>query len=236
MIRQHIVFLTGAGISSESGIPTFRGKDGLWNDERKVYLASSERHYTTILFLAFMNDMRQRVFDAAPNVAHTFIADLEKQHQVTVITQNIDDLHERAGSTNVIHLHGELARVCSSDNRHDARYIREMPMNVPIRLGDNAGDGSQFRPHVTLFGEYVSGIQDAEEIVKNADIFVVIGTSLTVHPAAELIRYAHPDVPKFVINPNEVDISYASLGYKYILSTATEGVKTLQEELNHSCC
>ena len=234
MIRQDIVFLTGAGISSESGIPTFRGKDGLWNDERKVYLASSEALYNdTSEFLAFMNDMRQRVFDAAPNAAHAFIADLEKQHQVTVITQNIDDLHERAGSTNVIHLHGELARVCSSDNRHDARYIREMPMNVPIRLGDNAGDGTQLRPHVTLFGEYVSGIQDAAEIVKNADIFVVIGTSLTVHPAAELIRYAHPAIPKFIINPNEVDIPYASLGYKYILSTATEGVKTLQEELNH---
>ena len=232
MIRQDIVFLTGAGISSESGIPTFRGKDGFWNDERKVYLASSEALYNdTSEFLAFMNDMRQRVFDAAPNAAHAFIADLEKQHQVTVITQNIDDLHERAGSTNVIHLHGELARVCSSDNRHDARYIREMPMNVPIRLGDDAGDGSQLRSHVTLFGEYVSGMQDAAEIVKDADIFVVIGTSLTVHPAAELIRYAHPDVPKFIINPNEVDI--ASLGYKYILSTATEGVKTLQEELNH---
>ncbi len=143
MIRQHIVFLTGASISSESGIPTFRGKDGLWNGERKVYLARSEAlHNDTSEFLAFKNDMRQRVFDTAPNVAHTFIADLEKQHQVTVITQSIADLHERTGSTNVIHLHGELARVCSSDNSHDARYIREMSMNVPIRLGDNAGDVS----------------------------------------------------------------------------------------------
>jgi NAD-dependent deacetylase len=234
MIRQHIVFLTGAGISAESGIPTFRGPDGLWNDERNVYLASSEALYNdTSEFIAFINDMRQRVFDATPNAAHAFITDLEKQHQVTVITQNIDDLHERAGSTNVIHLHGELARVCSSDNRHDARYIREMPMNVPIELGDDAGDGSQLRPHVTLFGEYVSGIQDAAEIVKDADIFVVIGTSLTVHPAAELIRYAHPSVPKFIINPNEVDIPYASLGYKYISSTATEGVIILKEELKH---
>ena len=118
--------------------------------------------------------MRQRVFDAAPNAAQAFIADLEKQHQVTVITQYIDDLHERAGSTNVIHLHGELARVCSSDNRHDARYIKEMPMNVPIRLGDDVSDSSQIRPHVTLFGEYVYRIQDAVEIVKDADILAII--------------------------------------------------------------
>ena len=146
MIRQHIVFLTGAGISVESGLSTFRGKDGLWE----------------------------------PNDAHRMIAELEKEHDVTVITQNVDNLHERAGSTHVIHLHGELSKVCSTDNRRTC--VKEYPLATPIMVGDKADDGSQLRPYVVMFGEYIDNM-NATDIVSMADIFVVIGTSLQVYPA-----------------------------------------------------
>ena len=137
MTRQHIVFLTGAGVSAESGLSTFRGKDGMWT-----------------------NGM---------------IAELEKEHEVTVITQNVDNLHERAGSTRVIHLHGELSKVCSMDNR--TTCVKEYPLRTPIRVGDKAEDGSQLRPYIVMFGEYIDSMNVAVDIVSKADIFVVIGTS-----------------------------------------------------------
>lgn len=229
MTRQHIVFLTGAGISAESGLSTFRGKDGLWTYEEFQYLASADCLYQEPeKCLDFYNMRRKRLSEVEPNGAHRLIAELEKEHEVTVITQNVDDLHERAGSTKVIHLHGEITKVCSSENRHDSRFIREYPLTTPIKLGDDAGDGSQLRPYIVMFGEYVKGMDVAEELVRNADIFVVVGTSLAVYPAANLIKYAHKEVPKFVIDPGNMP-KCEELGYKHIKKTASEGIKQLLE-------
>ena len=233
MTRQHIVFLTGAGISAESGLSTFRGKDGLWTKEEFQYFASTDCLYSEPeKCLDFYNMRRKKLSEVEPNEAHRLIAELEKEHEVTVITQNVDNLHERAGSTHVIHLHGEMTKVCSSDNRHDPRYIKEYPLTTPINVGDDAGDGSQLRPYIVMFGEYVKGMDVAEEIVKYADIFVVVGTSLAVYPAASLVNYAHPEVPKYVIDPGEIQ-KCDTLGYKHIQATATEGMKLLVEDFKN---
>ena len=181
MTRQHIVFLTGAGVSAESGLSTFRGKDGMWTNEEWVHLASTDALYNeTQKCLDFYNWRRKKLAEVEPNDAHRMIAELEKEHEVTVITQNVDNLHERAGSTRVIHLHGELSKVCSMD-------------------------GSQLRPYIVMFGEYIDSMNVAVDIVSKADIFVVIGTSLKVYPAAGFINYAHHEVPKFVIDPGEME-------------------------------
>ena len=230
MKNQHIVFLTGAGISVESGLSTFRGKDGMWNNKQWQYYASiSGLDESPKEFLEFYNMRRQKLATAQPNAAHRIIAELEETNQVTVITQNVDDLHERAGSTHVFHLHGELNKVCSSNNRLDPQFIREYPLTVPIKLGDDAGDGSQMRPFVVLFGEYISGMSTAIELVKNADVFVVVGTSLMVYPANDLIRFAHKEVPKFVIDPSDMP-QCTALGYEHIQSTASLGMANLIEK------
>lgn len=226
------MFLTGAGISVESGLSTFRGNDGMWNNKDWRFYASTEGLYNEPQnFLDFYNNRRQKLSEVEPNQAHLLIAGLEKEHLITVITQNVDNLHERAGSTRVIHLHGELSKVCSSTNRLDPNYIREFPLTVPIRLGDDAGDGSQMRPFVVLFGEYVSGIEIAQDIVSQADIFVVVGTSLSVYPAAGLIRYAHKEIPRFIIAPNEIEACDA-LGFEHIQASASEGMRLLLERFN----
>ncbi len=225
--NQHIVFLTGAGISVESGLSTFRGKNGMWNNKDWRYYASIGGLYEEPAeFLKFYNWRRQKLAEVQPNAAHKLIAELEKTNNVTIITQNVDDLHERAGSTHVIHLHGELRKVCSSENRLDPRYIRDYPLTTPINVGDDAGDGSQLRPFIVLFGEYVSGMEVAENFVRNADVFVVIGTSLVVYPANNLINYAHKEVPKFVIDPNDMT-QCKQLGFKHIKSTAINGMTEL---------
>lgn len=227
--NQHIVFLTGAGISVESGLSTFRGKDGMWNNKQWQYYASVGGLYEEPEeCLNFYNIRRKKLAEVEPNAAHRMIAELEETNKVTVITQNVDNLHERAGSTDVIHLHGELAKVCSSDNRLDPRYIRDYPLTSPICIGDDAGDGSQLRPFVVLFGEYVSNMDIAENIIKNADVFVVVGTSLAVYPANNLINYAHKEVPKFVIDPSEIP-QCKNLGFEHIQSFATIGMTTLLE-------
>lgn len=226
MIRQHIVFLTGAGISVESGLSAFRGKDGLWTNDEWAYLASTEALYTDMQrCLDFYNFRRKQLAEVEPNDAHRMIAELEKEHDVTVITQNVDNLHERAGSTHVIHLHGELSKVCSSDNRRTC--VKEYPLTTPIMVGDKADDGSQLRPYVVMFGEYIDNM-NATDIVSMADIFVVIGTSLQVYPAADLIRYAHHEVPKFLIDPGEMD-QCTKLGYTHFRTTATEEMRMLLE-------
>ena len=207
MTRQHIVFLTGAGVSAESGLSTFRGKDGMWTNEEWVHLASTDALYNeTQKCLDFYNWRRKKLAEVEPNDAHRMIAELEKEHEVTVITQNVDNLHERAGSTRVIHLHGELSKVCSMDNR----------------------TGSQLRPYIVMFGEYIDSMNVAVDIVSKADIFVVIGTSLKVYPAAGFINYAHHEVPKFVIDPGEME-QCTQLGFTHFKTTATEGMKMLLE-------
>lgn len=226
--RQHIVFFTGAGISVESGLSTFRGEGNLWSDEDVIYLASADALYNdTQRCLDFLNTLRKQMSEAEPNEAHCMIAELEKDYEVTVITQNVDDLHDRAGSTRVIHIHGEFSKVCSMDNR--TTCVKEYPMDVPIKIGDKADDGSQLRPYIVMFGENVDTF-NAAEYVKQADIFVVIGTSLNVYPAAGFINYAHPEVPKFVIDPGDME-QCTQLGYTHYKTTATEGMKMLLEAL-----
>lgn len=233
MTRQHIVFLTGAGISVESGLSTFRGNEGMWNNKNWRYYASVEGLYhEPENFLEFYNWRRQKLSEVEPNQAHRLIAELEKEHQVTVITQNVDNLHERAGSTHVIHLHGELAKICSSKNRLDPNCIKDYPLTTPIKLGEDAGDGSQMRPFVVLFGELVPELTIAQEYISQADIFVVVGTSLAVYPAADLIRYAFKEVPRFVIDPDEIEACEA-LGFEHIQASASEGMRLLLERIKN---
>lgn len=227
MTRQHIVFLTGAGISVESGLSSFRGKDGLWTNKEWAYLASANALYNdTQRCLDFYNYRRKQLLEVEPNDAHRMIAELEKEHDVTVITQNVDNLHERAGSSHVIHLHGELSKVCSMDNR--TTCIKDYPLTTPIKVGDKADDGSQLRPYIVMFGEYIDSMDVAVDIISKADIFVVVGTSLQVYPAAGFIRYAHHEVPKFVIDPSDMK-QCTELGFIHFKTTATEGMKRLLE-------
>ena len=153
-----------------------------------------------------------------------------KSHDVTIVTQNVDNLHERAGSSRVVHLHGELAKVTSSKNREDTNCIKEYPLDTPIRIGDKAADGSQLRPYIVWFGEYLNTMSEAIRLVEYADIFIVIGTSLVVYPAAGLVDYAHPEVPKFLIDPSNMEGKLPAR-FKHIQATAVEGVDILLEEL-----
>lgn len=234
-LRQHIVVLSGAGMSAESGLSTFRDKDGLWKQYDWKRLASAAGFYEDPeAVLEFYNMRRKRLLEVEPNHAHRLIAELEKWHDVTIITQNVDNLHERAGSSNVIHLHGELTKVTSSDDRNNPDCIKELPLDIPIRIGDKAADGSQLRPYIVWFGEFVSDFEKAVKIVREADIFLVIGTSLTVQPAASLVRYAHSEVPKFIINPGEAYNPYDDdllEGYVHIKEKASTGVETFIERL-----
>lgn len=229
-IRQKIIFLTGAGISAESGIPTFRDENGLWKKYDYKKLASVVGYYENPkLVLDFYNQRRMMLTEAQPNHAHILISQLENWHGVTVITQNVDDLHERAGSSTVIHLHGELTKVTSSLNRMDPRCIKEYPLDRPINIGDKAADGSQLRPFIVMFGEYPSNIDVAKDLIKEVDIFVVVGTSLTVHPAAGLVKYVHHLIPKFIIDPNE--LKNAPSDFVHINMPATEGMETFMNLL-----
>ena len=234
-LRQHIVVLSGAGMSAESGLSTFRDKDGLWKQFDWKRLASAAGFYEEPeAVLEFYNMRRKRLLEVEPNHAHRLIAELEKWHDVTIITQNVDNLHERAGSSNVIHLHGELTKVTSSDDRNNPDCIKELPLDIPIRIGDKAADGSQLRPYIVWFGEFVSDFEKAVKIVREADILLVIGTSLTVQPAASLVRYAHSEVPKFIINPGEAYDPYDDHfpeGYEHIKENASNGVETFIERL-----
>lgn len=224
-----IVFLTGLDLSKESGISTFRGNNGIGNDLDWEFCSSVEgMKMDTTRFLAFYNRRRLQLAQAKPNAAHSMIAELEKDYDVTVITHNEDDLHERAGSTNVFHLKGELTKVCSTKNRQNPKYIRDYPLTTPIRLGDDAGDGSQLRPYVTLFGEHISNMTRAKQIVEGADIFVVVGISIFVYPGAILAECAnlHKEIVKYIIDVNDME-AYRTLGYHCIQATPIAGMKTL---------
>lgn len=200
-MKNHVVVLTGAGISAESGLSTFRDSGGLWERYSIEDVATPEAFARNPeLVLDFYNQRRRQLADVEPNAAHRALAELERSHQVTVITQNVDDLHERAGSSNVVHLHGELTKVRSSkvpDLVYHLGYDE-------IRLGDTCEQGSQLRPHVVWFGEAVPMIEAAAEIVPMADHLLIVGTSLQVYPAAGLVELAGFDVPVTVIDPGEV--------------------------------
>ncbi|MCX8020261.1 MAG: NAD-dependent deacylase [Chitinophagaceae bacterium] len=226
MSKQKLVVLSGAGISAESGLKTFRDSDGLWEgyDISEVATPTAWKR-NPALVLQFYNERRRNVAEARPNTAHYGLAELEQYFDVTIITQNIDDLHERAGSSNVLHLHGEIFKMRSEKNEHLIKEIRG-----DIHLGDLAEDGHQYRPHVVWFEEPVPMMEKAIPIVKQADIFVVIGTSLVVYPAAGLIYYVRPGVPVFVIDKK---IPYVSLPDPItpIEKSATEGVAELKKIL-----
>ena len=221
-----LVILSGAGISAESGISTFRDAGGLWDKYPVMQVASIEGYEADPeLVINFYNERRKQLLDVKPNQGHILCAELEKYFDVTVVTQNVDNLHERAGSHHIIHLHGELTKVCSSYNPNDERYIRELkPEEFEVKMGDKAGDGSQLRPFIVWFGEAVPEIETAVQYVEKADIFVIIGTSLNVYPAAGLVHYVRPGVPIYLIDPNPVS---AGQGVKQIMKGASEGMREL---------
>src|SRR5215510_10022526 len=191
-----LVVLTGAGISAESGLRTFRDSDGLWEGYNIEDVATPRAwKKDPQLVLDFYNMRRKNVADAEPNAAHVGLASLEKDFDVTIITQNIDDLHERAGSSNVMHLHGEIFKM-RSERDHELVY----EIKGDIKIGDKAEDGQQLRPHIVWFEEPVPMIEEAVPVVRNADVFVVVGTSLVVYPAAGLVNYAPWNIPKYIID------------------------------------
>ncbi len=220
MEKKKLVVLTGAGISAESGLKTFRDSDGLWEgfDINEVATATAWRK-NPALVLDFYNQRRKNVSEVQPNAAHIALADLEKDFEVTIITQNIDDLHERGGSTNVLHLHGEIFKMRSvSDESKTYRIDGE------IKLGDLAKDGGQLRPHIVWFEEPVPMIAMAAPIMKTADILLIVGTSLVVYPAAGLVNYAPWQIPKFIID-KKIPSATALYNLTAIEKSATEGMK-----------
>ena len=224
---QKLVVLTGAGISAESGLKTFRDSDGLWEGYDVTEVATPRGwRKNPELVLQFYNERRKNVAEARPNAAHYGLAALEKDFEVSIITQNIDDLHERAGSTRVLHLHGEIFKMRSE---RDETLIAEI--RGDIQLGDLAGDGAQFRPHIVWFEEPVPKMEEAVPFVQNADIFVVVGTSLVVYPAAGLVNYTQPGVPVFMIDKKIPWLSNVS-GLTLIEKPATEGVEELTRLLS----
>ena len=225
-----IVVLTGAGISAESGMATFRGGNGLWDNLPVEQVATPEGYRANpALVLDFYNKRRRELLDVEPNEAHKLLASLEENFEVTVITQNVDDLHERAGSTDIIHLHGELMKACSSREPQNLEYVRTLPSpDSELHIGDKAADGSQLRPFIVWFGEDVPLMVDAIHALKDVDIFVIIGTSLNVYPAAGLLNYVPAGVPIYLIDPNDVNVTRR--GVVVIKKRATEGMRVLIDE------
>ncbi|HSC53037.1 MAG TPA: Sir2 family NAD-dependent protein deacetylase [Phnomibacter sp.] len=225
--KKHIVVLTGAGISAESGLKTFRDSvDGLWNGYDIEEVATPNAwHKNPALVLDFYNYRRSEVLKAEPNAAHKGLAALEQFFNVTIITQNIDDLHERGGSTNVIHLHGEILKMRSERNE-----TKTYPITGDIQIGDKAADGFQLRPHIVWFGEAVPMIELASDITATADAFVVVGTSLNVYPAAGLLHYAPAEIPKFIVDKHIPD-AYGVQHLECIEQPATIGIELLTQKL-----
>lgn len=222
-----LVVLSGAGISAESGIKTFRDAGGLWEGHDVMEVASPEGwRKNPALVLDFYNKRRRQLFEVMPNKAHTITAQLEKHFDVTVITQNVDDLHERAGSTNVLHLHGELLKARSIYNEYDI-----VEWKNDISIGDLHTDGHQLRPHIVWFGEAVPAIADAIDIVKQADYVIVIGTSMQVYPAAGLIDYAKHNTPIYYIDPNPAQINHITNPLEVFPMKGSEGMEIVVQKL-----
>lgn len=226
-----IVILTGAGMSAESGLATFRGGGGLWDNYPVEQVATPEGFAANpSLVLEFYNKRRTELLNVEPNDGHRLVVSLEEKYNVTVVTQNVDDLHERAGSSSVIHLHGELMKVCSSRNPGDLRYVRTLPTSAPtIKMGDLAADGSQLRPFIVWFGEAVPLMDAAVQAMRNIDAFIIIGTSLNVYPAAGLLHYTPAGVPIYLIDPNDV-AAVLPANVVHIRKGASEGMRLLKEE------
>ena len=223
-----LVILTGAGISAESGIKTFRDSNGLWENHKVEDVASPEGwKKNPELVLEFYNQRRRQLAEVEPNEAHKLLVKLEEKYDVRIVTQNVDDLHERAGSKNVLHLHGQLNLARSSGN---PKLIKDIGYN-DIKLGDMCEEGHQLRPHIVWFGESVPNMTAADELAYDADIFVVIGTSLVVYPAALLVSWTQWKTPIYVIDPGDISLAARKDTTTYIKKKATEGVKDLYDIL-----
>ena len=227
---KRIVILTGAGMSVESGLGTFRGGGGLWDEYPVEQVATPEGYRANpALVLEFYNKRRRELLTVQPNEGHRLVASLEQRFDVTVVTQNVDDLHERAGSTDVIHLHGELMKACSSREPQNLEYVCTLPSpDSDLHLGDLAADGSQLRPFIVWFGEAVPRISDAIDALRGIDAFVIIGTSLNVYPAAGLLNYVPAGVPVYLIDPNEVRVTRRDV--VVIRQGASDGIRALIDE------
>jgi NAD-dependent deacetylase len=222
-----LVVLSGAGVSAESGIKTFRDSDGLWENYNVADVADIEGWYRNKgLVLRFYNERRHQLETAQPNRAHLIIAELERYFKVTVVTQNVDNLHERAGSTKIIHLHGELTKVRPEDQ--EDRGVKDIGYR-DINLGDTDSRGVQLRPHIVWFGEAVPMMTPAAREVSEADILLIIGTSLNVYPAAGLFRYVQPGTPIFLIDPKPIRLDYNK--FTQIQEPATVGMEKLKQIL-----
>ncbi len=225
-----IVVFTGAGVSADSGLATFRDADGLWASYRIEDVCTPEAlRDNRATVIKFYNERRRELLEKQPNAAHYAIAELEKHFDVDVITQNVDNFHERAGSTHVTHLHGELTKLRSSINPD---------LIVPIdgweqKLDAKAPDGSLLRPHIVFFGESVPMFDKAARIAATADIFIVVGTSLAVYPAASLVHYVRPDVPIYLVDPGTPNLALIRNPLTHIRARAAEGVPQLVEKLEH---
>lgn len=232
MVMKNLVVLSGAGMSAESGISTFRDAGGLWDQYPVEQVATPEGYARDPeLVIDFYNARRKQLLEVRPNRGHELLAELEKDFNVTVVTQNVDNLHERAGSRHVIHLHGELTKVCSSRDPNNPHYIKELkPEEFEVKIGDLAGDGSQLRPFIVWFGEAVPKIETAISHVEKADIFVIIGTSMNVYPAAGLLNYVPRGVPVYLIDPKEVRVN-GNRDIRVIQKGASEGMAELKSIL-----
>ena len=231
---KNIVVLTGAGVSAESGVSTFRDSDGLWENHKVEDVASIEGWYRNPqLVLDFYNARRAQLTEVRPNAAHRAIAELENEYKVTVITQNVDNLHERAGSTRIIHLHGELSKVrpencCNERDGFSEETVFDIGADA-INVGDLAPNGAQLRPHIVWFGEAVPKIEKAVDAVEQADILLIVGTSLQVYPAAGLYRYAKADTPIYIIDPKDVPARDGRI--THIKEVATKGMEVFKNIL-----
>ena len=225
-MKKKLVILSGAGISAESGIKTFRDSDGLWEGHNVMDVATPEGfRKNPELVLDFYNQRRRQLHEVKPNLGHQIIAELESDFEVHIITQNVDNLHEQAGSSNVLHLHGELFKVRSIGNENHI-----IDWQHDLILGDVDPDGYQLRPHIVWFGEAVPMMESACRVASKADIFLVIGSSLVVYPAASLLEYAPMECPKFIIDPNIPNVEHIH-NMTPIQATAVNGMKTLLKKL-----
>lgn len=223
---KHIVVLTGAGMSAESGISTFRDANGLWENHDIMDVATPEGFKRNPeLVLRFYNQRRKQLHEVQPNTAHVMLADLESDYRVSIITQNVDDLHERAGSSTVLHLHGELRKVRSTHNS-----TKIVPWDNDLNIGDVCDEGHQLRPHIVWFGEEVPELENAAHTLTLADIVIIIGTSMQVYPAASLVNYAPLGTPVYFIDPNPAVTKNSIDNLTIIPKTAVKGVKELIED------
>lgn len=226
-MKKKIAVITGAGVSAESGLGTYRDNGGLWDNYDPMEVASIEGWYRNRkLVLDFYNMQRAKLKDTHPNEAHLAIAALEDKYDVTVITQNVDNLHEKAGSTKIIHLHGEATKVRPENGVYDENCSEREVFDVgyeAVHLGDKAPNGSQLRPHIVFFGENVPKIERAIEVVSEADIVLIVGTSMQVYPAAGLYRYAGARTPIYVIDPADMPVFDSRI--THIKEVATTGME-----------